>query len=198
MSATAAKVARQLGPGHTIVTILCDYGNRYQSKLFNPDFLTSKGLPVPEWLVGNREGKGGLMHFLALPSSWAPFLRNALTLGPPMVFCYFFAGRPLRFAMLKGRSNYLCRAKLDVTTADGIEARLDFGDDGVTGALEAVQRLAAWAEKAETGDRADAERSPGPTLGLEAHRRASRRPTVRPRPGRTRSPSRLCAGRMSW
>ena len=65
-------------------------------------------------------------------------------------------GRPLRFAMLKGRSNYLCRAKLDVTMADGIEARLDFGDDGVTGALGAVQRLAAWAEKAETGDRADA------------------------------------------
>src|SRR2546423_1766592 len=65
-------------------------------------------------------------------------------------------GRPLRFAMLKGRSNYLCRAKPDVPRADGSEARLDFGDDGVTGALEAVQRLAAWAEKAETGDRADA------------------------------------------
>ncbi len=65
-------------------------------------------------------------------------------------------GRPLRFAMLKGRSNYLCRAKLDVTMTDGIEARLDFGDDGVTGALEAVQRLGDWAEKAETGDRADA------------------------------------------
>jgi ATP-dependent DNA helicase DinG len=65
-------------------------------------------------------------------------------------------GRPLRFAMLKGRSNYLCRAKLDVTMTDGVEARFDFGDDGVSGALEAVQRLAAWAEKAETGDRADA------------------------------------------
>ncbi|HEV7865319.1 MAG TPA: ATP-dependent DNA helicase, partial [Acidimicrobiia bacterium] len=65
-------------------------------------------------------------------------------------------GRALRFAMLKGRSNYLCRAKLDVTMTDGIEARFDFGDDGVTGALEAVQRLGAWAEKAETGDRADA------------------------------------------
>ena len=38
------------GPGHTIVTVLCDYGNRYQSKLFNPDFLRAKGLPVPEWL----------------------------------------------------------------------------------------------------------------------------------------------------
>ncbi|HEV7534491.1 MAG TPA: DEAD/DEAH box helicase, partial [Acidimicrobiia bacterium] len=50
-------------------------------------------------------------------------------------------GKPLRFAMLKGRSNYLCRAKLDVTMVDGIEARLDFGDDGVTGALDAVQRL---------------------------------------------------------
>ena len=38
------------GPGHTIVTILCDYGTRYQSKLFNPDFLRSKNLPVPPWL----------------------------------------------------------------------------------------------------------------------------------------------------
>ncbi|SNS35852.1 MULTISPECIES: cysteine synthase A [unclassified Azospirillum] len=46
----AMKVARLLGPGHTIVTILCDYGTRYQSKLFNPDFLREKGLPVPDWL----------------------------------------------------------------------------------------------------------------------------------------------------
>jgi cysteine synthase A len=45
-------VARELGPGHTIVTILCDYGTRYQSKLFNPTFLRSKGLPVPPWLDG--------------------------------------------------------------------------------------------------------------------------------------------------
>jgi cysteine synthase A len=49
--AGAIRLARDLGPGHTIVTILCDYGNRYQSKLFNPDFLKSKGLPVPDWLV---------------------------------------------------------------------------------------------------------------------------------------------------
>ena len=48
--AGAIRMARVLGPGHTIVTILCDYGNRYQSKLFNPDFLRAKGLPVPEWL----------------------------------------------------------------------------------------------------------------------------------------------------
>jgi cysteine synthase A len=53
--AGAVRLANDLGPGHTIVTILCDYGNRYQSKLFNPDFLTSKGLPVPEWLVGNPD-----------------------------------------------------------------------------------------------------------------------------------------------
>jgi cysteine synthase A len=39
-----------LGPGHTIVTILCDYGNRYQSKLYNPEFLRGKGLPVPSWM----------------------------------------------------------------------------------------------------------------------------------------------------
>jgi cysteine synthase A len=50
--AGAMRLARDLGPGHTIVTILCDYGTRYQSKLFNPDFLRAKGLPVPEWLGG--------------------------------------------------------------------------------------------------------------------------------------------------
>ncbi|MGY6549808.1 MAG: cysteine synthase A [Roseinatronobacter sp.] len=48
--AGAIRMARWLGPGHTIVTILCDYGTRYQSKLFNPEFLHSKGLPVPAWL----------------------------------------------------------------------------------------------------------------------------------------------------
>jgi len=49
--AGAVRLASHLGPGHTIVTVLCDYGNRYQSKLFNPVFLENKGLPVPEWLV---------------------------------------------------------------------------------------------------------------------------------------------------
>ena len=48
--AGAIRMAKEMGPGHTIVTILCDYGTRYQSKLFNPDFLKSKGLPVPAWL----------------------------------------------------------------------------------------------------------------------------------------------------
>lgn len=48
--AGAVRMARDLGPGHTIVTILCDYGTRYQSKLFNPMFLREKGLPVPDWL----------------------------------------------------------------------------------------------------------------------------------------------------
>jgi cysteine synthase len=48
--AGAIRMAKEMGPGHTIVTILCDYGNRYQSKLFNPDFLRSKGLPTPSWL----------------------------------------------------------------------------------------------------------------------------------------------------
>ena len=48
--AGAVRLARELGPGKTIVTVLCDYGNRYQSKLFNPEFLRGKGLPVPEWL----------------------------------------------------------------------------------------------------------------------------------------------------
>jgi len=48
--AGAIRLARDLGPGHTIVTVLCDYGTRYQSKLFNPQFLLGKGLPVPAWL----------------------------------------------------------------------------------------------------------------------------------------------------
>ncbi len=49
--AGAIHLARDLGPGHTIVTILCDFGTRYQSKLFNPDFLREKGLPMPDWLT---------------------------------------------------------------------------------------------------------------------------------------------------
>jgi len=49
--AAAMRVARQMGPGHTIVTILCDGGQRYQSKLFNPEFLREKNLPVPDWLA---------------------------------------------------------------------------------------------------------------------------------------------------
>jgi cysteine synthase A len=48
--AGAIRLAKQLGPGKTIVTVLCDSGNRYQSKLFNPDFMRSKKLPVPAWL----------------------------------------------------------------------------------------------------------------------------------------------------
>ncbi|MBN7786128.1 MULTISPECIES: cysteine synthase A [Ponticoccus] len=49
--AGAIRMAREMGPGHRIVTILCDYGTRYQSKLFNPEFLREKGLPTPSWLT---------------------------------------------------------------------------------------------------------------------------------------------------
>ncbi|MEC4591567.1 MULTISPECIES: cysteine synthase A [Nitrospirillum] len=48
--AAAIRVARDLGPGHTVVTVLCDFGTRYQSKLFNPEFLRERNLPVPGWL----------------------------------------------------------------------------------------------------------------------------------------------------
>ena len=48
--AGAIRMAREMGPGHTIVTVLCDYGTRYQAKLFNPAFLREKGLPFPAWL----------------------------------------------------------------------------------------------------------------------------------------------------
>ncbi|MBB5516161.1 cysteine synthase A [Rubricella aquisinus] len=54
--AGAIRMAKDMGPGHTIVTILCDYGTRYQSKLYNPSFLREKGLPVPEWLEAKRDG----------------------------------------------------------------------------------------------------------------------------------------------
>ena len=50
--AGAIRMAREMGPGHTIVTMLCDYGTRYQSKMFNPEFLREKGLPTPDWLTG--------------------------------------------------------------------------------------------------------------------------------------------------
>jgi cysteine synthase A len=48
--AGAVAMAKSMGPGHRIVTVLCDYGNRYQSKMFNPEFLASKDLPVPSWI----------------------------------------------------------------------------------------------------------------------------------------------------
>ncbi|HTK99791.1 MAG TPA: cysteine synthase A [Pseudomonadales bacterium] len=53
--AGAIRLARELGPGHTIVTILCDGGQRYASRLFNPEFLRSKNLPVPPWLEGQSQ-----------------------------------------------------------------------------------------------------------------------------------------------
>jgi cysteine synthase len=53
--AGAIRLAKQMGPGHIIVTMLCDYGTRYASKLFNPDFLREKGLPVPKWLTETPE-----------------------------------------------------------------------------------------------------------------------------------------------
>ena len=53
--AGAIRLARELGPGHTIVTILCDGGQRYASRLFNPEFLRSKNLPVPPWLEGRSQ-----------------------------------------------------------------------------------------------------------------------------------------------
>ncbi len=55
--AGAIRLAKDLGPGHTIVTVLCDGGSRYQSKLFNPEFLRSKQLPVPAWLERKRDIK---------------------------------------------------------------------------------------------------------------------------------------------
>jgi len=58
--AGAIRMAREMGPGHTIVTVLCDYGNRYQSKLFNPVFLREKGLPVPGWLDGGPSSIPGV------------------------------------------------------------------------------------------------------------------------------------------
>ncbi len=55
--AGAIRLARELGPGHTIVTVLCDYGSRYLSKLYNPAFLKEKELPVPEWMVPENAAK---------------------------------------------------------------------------------------------------------------------------------------------
>ncbi len=56
--AGAVRMAREMGPGHTIVTILCDYGSRYQSKLWNPEFLRSKNLPTPDFLERRQDRPG--------------------------------------------------------------------------------------------------------------------------------------------
>ena len=48
--AGAVRMAKDMGPGHTVVTLLCDHGSRYQSKLFNPAFLRERDLPVPAWM----------------------------------------------------------------------------------------------------------------------------------------------------
>jgi cysteine synthase A len=64
--AGAVRMARKLGPGHTIVTILCDHGSRYQSKLYNPDFLREKGLPTPPWLARRALAEGRRIHQPAL------------------------------------------------------------------------------------------------------------------------------------
>src|SRR3712207_506071 len=59
--AGAIRLARELGPGHTIVTVLCDYGTRYQSRLFDPAFLRSKNLPVPAWMERKTSVDPGLL-----------------------------------------------------------------------------------------------------------------------------------------
>ncbi len=58
--AGAIRMAKEMGPGHTIVTILCDYGTRYQSKLFNPDFLREKDLPVASWMTSSPQSIPGV------------------------------------------------------------------------------------------------------------------------------------------
>jgi cysteine synthase A len=58
--AGAIRLAKELGPGHTIVTLLCDYGTRYQSKLFDPAFLKSKNLPAPDWLAAKPPSLPGM------------------------------------------------------------------------------------------------------------------------------------------
>ncbi|MDK3018532.1 cysteine synthase A [Pseudodonghicola flavimaris] len=63
--AGAVRLARDLGPGKTIVTVLCDYGTRYQSKLFNPDFLKEKSLPVPEWMTAAPASIPGVFEDIA-------------------------------------------------------------------------------------------------------------------------------------
>src|SRR5712664_118435 len=70
--AGAIRLAKDLGPGHTVVTILCDSGTRYQSKLFNPEFLRSKNLPVPDWLDSRTTGS----RWAAASTTSPPSARN--------------------------------------------------------------------------------------------------------------------------
>ena len=71
--AGAIRMAKDMGPGHTIVTVLCDYGNRYQSKLFNPDFLREKGLPVPALAGGTTRRRSAYrLNEQWPPPTWFP------------------------------------------------------------------------------------------------------------------------------
>ena len=65
--AGAIRLAKEMGPGHTIVTLLCDYGTRYQSKLFNPAFLKSKNLPVPR--VAGRRAAAAAARCSSIPTT---------------------------------------------------------------------------------------------------------------------------------
>ena len=64
--AGAIRLAKDMGPGHTIVTVLADYGSRYQSKLFDPSFLRSRNLPVPAWLERKSRYQGTVRVILAV------------------------------------------------------------------------------------------------------------------------------------
>ena len=76
--AGAVRLAKELGPGHTIVTVLADYGTRYQSKLFNPTFLREKNLPVPGWLERRLDYQGSLrVNISANPAArWSWLMRR--------------------------------------------------------------------------------------------------------------------------
>ena len=77
--AGAVRLAKDLGPGKTIVTLLCDSGTRYQSKLYNPDFLRSKKLPVPEWLEREIEHQAAVCVKRELHADRLPVPRRRLS-----------------------------------------------------------------------------------------------------------------------
>ena len=79
--AGAIRLARELGPGHTIVTMLCDPATRYQSRLFNPEFLRSKGLPVPPWLEPQKRRRAGFRPVPTITALYQPSEDAYMTLS---------------------------------------------------------------------------------------------------------------------
>jgi hypothetical protein len=185
--AGAVRMARDMGPGHTIVTILCDYGTRYQSKLFNPEFPAEKGLPIPPWLTGPGRD---------LPASLRDMIRPSLASDR----CLPALRRRSGPARTGGGTRGGCGAQ--AVDYDAWEAEADAGIENLleagTASTSFFENLRATLVDWRARFRAAADRTP---RGSRRSRRRSRRWARVPEdgaPSPTRSPNGARTWRIGW